>query len=82
MAKRQRDYKAEYARRTERVKREGFASYGHKRRIQVRAKVWSEKLAERISEYLPGYMDEDVDIFDDSYFWEAFRNYYAKGTVA
>lgn len=82
MAKRQRNYKAEYARRTERAKREGFASYEHKRRIQIRAKVWTEKMAERLAEYVPDYFDDDTDLFDDSYFWEAFRNYYAKGTVA
>jgi ribosomal protein L15E len=81
VAKRQRDYKAEYARRSERAKRQGYSGYSQKRSVQIKAKVFSERLAERL-EALGDYFEDESDLYDDSYFWEAFRGYYAKGTTS
>jgi hypothetical protein len=33
-------------------------------------------------EALGDYFEEESDLYDDSYFWEAFRGYYSKGTTS
>ena len=80
---RKRDYKAEYAARVERAQRKGFSSYGQQRKVYARFNRAADIMADRLSDpqYFAEYFDADTfDDLDDSIFWEAFRNYYGKGT--
>ena len=84
MAKGQRDYKAEYARRTAKAKAKGFSGYGQYRRVRAKNKTFAEKVAQRMDE--TGLLDsgffESDDLFDTSMFWDLFRGYYGKVNTA
>lgn len=82
---RKRDYKAEYAARVERAQRKGYTGYAQQRKVYERFNRAADKVTERLSDpdYFASYFDADsFDDLDDSIFWEAFRNYYGKGTSA
>lgn len=80
-----RDYKAEYRARNERAQRAGYEGYSQRRKVYERFNRAAERTAERLSdpEYFASYFEADTfDDLDDSLFWEAFRNYYSKGSTA
>jgi hypothetical protein len=79
-----RDYKAEYAKRNERAKAQGYRSYTRKRKAQ-------DKIRETIEEVdlIKDIMDDLIsDIFGDledderevSLIWQLFRQQYTRGS--
>lgn len=92
VAKRERDYKAEYQRRKLRAQREGWKGYSQKRKSQLKAKTFAERLAERMTETGlidapmwsdPDYtMDDLLGADDANLFWDLIRAYYARMNTA
>lgn len=81
MARRARDYKAEYAARTERAKKRGYSGYGQLRARNVKVRDETQRIVERLEAIgLLEFFNEDHDIFDTEIFWEAWRNAYGKGS--
>jgi hypothetical protein len=81
MAKKNRDYKAEYAARSERARAKGYSGYGQLRHIKEYNRERAKDVVDRLGEVgLLEYFDEDHDLFDTEIFWQAFRNYYGKGS--
>lgn len=91
MPKRNRDYKAEYAKRNANAKKRGYRSYGQQRAQRVKAKQAKVKASEeaqksidqmRETGLLGLIADEDYDMFDESGFWDLFREFYGNGSGA
>lgn len=80
MAKRKRDYKAEYQRRKARAQREGFTGYSAKRTYRKAASQRAKTVADRLLQVMGSAMGiDDFDEFlqeTDAAFWEFFRNFY------
>ncbi len=87
VARRQRDYRAEYAARKQRAKDAGFTGYSQKRRIlreRVKAKAARSKLAERIADRLiertPIWERMEEPLFQSvdelKAWWEMYRDLY------
>lgn len=77
MPKRQRDYKAEYARRTARAKREGFTGYAQKRKVTGHIRQMIEHFNQRID--TEGFDFETMFDSDDPEYWIWFRVNYGQG---
>jgi hypothetical protein len=75
MAKRQRDYKAEYARRTAKAKAYGYTGYAQQRKVKEYTAEWVGNFMDRID--TSGYDWNDLDR-DDPTFWIWFRVNYGK----
>lgn len=88
---RKRDYKAEYQRRTERAKAQGYSSYGAKRyQTQTKPKIIRERLqaerevlAERWTKHIyehgifgSPFWEDDTEFWDTADLWDLFRDMY------
>jgi len=81
MAKRERDYHAEYVARTERARAKGYSGYGQLRHAREYNRERARDVVDRLGEVgLFEYFEDEHDLFDTEIFWEAFRNYYGKGS--
>lgn len=77
MPKRARDYRAEYARRTARAKREGYTGYNQKRKTHVYVHEMTQRFMDRID--TEGFDFTQLDS-DDPEYWIWFRVNYGQGT--
>lgn len=80
MAKRQRDYRAEYHRRKARAIREGFTGYAQQRKVRR----YTHDLARRFMERIDTSGFDLAELLEseesDSVYWVWFRVNYNKGT--
>jgi hypothetical protein len=70
MARKPRDYKAEYAARTAKATREGYQGYSHKRKVSEHNQKVVDRMIERMNE--SGWDWTEMDDNDPLY-WEWFR---------
>ncbi len=74
---RKRDYQAEYAARKKRAIDRGFTGYSQQRVRNKQRKNVRDKIAERMAEYLPSFLEatsfEDID---EDEFWRAIQEFY------
>ncbi len=95
MTKRQRDYKAEYARRTAKARREGFKGYGQKRRLLAKAPkpITGDQVLENLRkkdlldvfelwwEHTADTLEGALSDRSAATFWTMFRAFYDRGTA-